>query len=144
MIILYVRPHNSQCELTFERFLPCVRMSHVAWRVKLSSTFVYGATKRWNTETATASLYAGRSQARRCRVIVASEAGSNGVGLTWNPPSRMFFAGADHQFGINGPLLLRYQYHRGTRQKKRKKIEMDVTSFTCLGLSREKYFLHTC
>ena len=37
-------------------------MSHAAWRVKLSSTLVYGATSRWKREDSTTREKAGRRE----------------------------------------------------------------------------------
>jgi hypothetical protein len=63
-------------------FVRWVRMSHVAWRVKLSSTFVYGAMKRWKRETRTASLYAGSNHGDRSGDVIAAFGGRVGLG-TW-------------------------------------------------------------
>src|ERR1700685_2741226 len=41
---------GRECGDTLTKSLPCVRMSHTAWSVKLSSTLVYGATSRWNSD----------------------------------------------------------------------------------------------
>jgi hypothetical protein len=57
-------------------------MSHVAWRVKLSSTFVYGAMKRWKRETRTASLYAGSNHGDRSGDVIAAFGRRVGLG-TW-------------------------------------------------------------
>src|SRR5271170_1993200 len=53
---------GRECGDTLTNSLPCVRMSHTAWSVKLSSTLVYGATSRWNSDDRTTREKAGRTE----------------------------------------------------------------------------------
>jgi hypothetical protein len=87
-------------------------MSHVAWSVKLSSTFVYGAMKRWKRETRTASLYAGSNHGDRSGDVIAAFGGGVGLGrlrrltqTTWNAAGRVSVAGDDRRHDSLGHLL---------------------------------------
>ena len=55
-------------------------MSHTAWRVKLSSTFVYGATRRWTKDVRMRMENAGR-RARLRDDVMAAEVTLNPVGV---------------------------------------------------------------
>jgi hypothetical protein len=56
-----------------------VIISQTAWRVKLSSTFVYGATKRWKRDVRINTVNAGRSERLSNGVIAVERTFERGV-----------------------------------------------------------------